>query len=104
LADLALSAGCPYTLTTTVVRRASGRCKFTEVELHLPSDNLRLRFFDRAGFARFCFALGELAREAYLSQPVEQHPVRTRVYSDDDRTVGTSARSLLLDELLGLPY
>jgi hypothetical protein len=104
MADLALGAGRHYSLVTTVIHRGPGQCKLAELDLHLTSGDLRLRFHDRPSLARFCFALGELAREAYLPHPARSRAVHTRVYTDQDEAVGTSAQSLLIDEMLGLPF
>lgn len=102
--DLAFGTGRPYSLVTTVVHRGAGQCKLAQLDLHLTSGDVRLRFLDRQSLAQFCLALGDLAREAYLPDPVDYRAVRTRVYTDKDKTAGTVAEQLLIDDIFGPPY
>lgn len=102
--DLALGTGRPYSLVTTVVHRGPAQCKLAQIDLHLTSGNLRLRFLDLPSLAHFCLALGDLAREAYLPDLGEYRAVCTRVYTDKDKTVGTATEQLLIDEIFGSPY
>ncbi len=83
--DLALGSDRPYSLVTTVVHRgpAAGHCR-TQLDIHVGSGDLRLRFLDRDALARFCNALTDLAEEACLPNPRSYRPVLTRVYSDQD--------------------
>lgn len=101
MADLALGTGRPYALVTTVVHRGLGQCKLAQLDLHLTSGDVRLRFLDRQSLAHFCLALGDLAREAFLPNPGDYRAVRTRVYSDKDERAGVAAEQLLLDEIFG---
>lgn len=104
MADISFRAARPYSLVTTVVHRGPGQCKLAELDIHLSSGSVRLRFFDRRSLGRFCFALAELAREAYLPDPTAYRTVCTRVYTDQDKAVATSAKSLVIDDLLGIPF
>lgn len=102
--DLVFGADRPYALVTTVVH-SPGHCKLAELDLHLTSGSVRLRFADLPSLGRFCFAIGELAREAYTAHRAQPRSVvRTRVYTDRDKIVGTTAQSLLIDDMLGLPF
>jgi hypothetical protein len=102
--DLALSTGRPYSVVTTVVHRGAGRCKLAQLDLHLTSGDVRLRFLDRASLAHFCRALSDLACEAYLPDPGDYRAVWTRVYSDKDKTAGTTAEQQLISDLFGPLY
>jgi hypothetical protein len=101
MADLALGTGRPYALVTTVVHRGFGQCRLAQLDLHLTTGDIRLRFFDRQSLAHFCLALGDLAREAFLPDPGDHRAVRTRVYTDKDALAGAAAEQLLLDEIFG---
>lgn len=85
MADITLGADRSYSLVTTVVHRtpAASRCR-AQIDLHVGSGDLRIRFLDQKTLARFCRALNDLLDEAYLPDPRTYRPVLTRVYSDDD--------------------
>ena len=104
MADLAFAAGRPYAIVTTVVHRGPGQCKLAELDLHLSSGDVRLRFHDLASLGRFCFALGELAREAFARDIADYHAVRSRVFTDENETPATTDKSLLIDPRLGFPF
>ena len=102
--DLALRADRPYSLVTTVVRRGAGHCKVAQIDLHLTSGDVRVRFLDRPSLAHFCNAMAELACEAYLSDVGDAPTVWTRVYTAQDKTAGNKAEQLLMDGLFGPRY
>jgi hypothetical protein len=105
LADLTLGAGRPYALVTTTVHRGLGQCKLVQLDLHLTSGDVRLRFVDRQSLAHFCLALGDLAREAFLPpDPLDYRPVRTRLYTDKDPLAGTDGEQLLINGIFGTPF
>lgn len=87
--DLALGTGRPYSLVTTVVHRGGHsptHCKLAQVDLHLTSGDLRLRFLDRESIARLYLALGQLAQDAYYPSPADYRAVLTRIFTDEDDT------------------
>jgi hypothetical protein len=104
VADLTLGAGRPYALVTTTVHRGLGNCKLAQLDLHLTAGDLRLRFVDRQSLAHFCLALGDLAREAFLPDPLDYRAVRTRLYTDKDPLAGSDGEQLLINDLFGTSF
>lgn len=88
--DLALGTDRSYSLVTTVVHcgPTASHCR-TQLDLHVGSGDIRIRFLDRDTLARFCHALSNLVAEAYLPDPRTYRPVLTRVYSDQDPSFPT---------------
>jgi hypothetical protein len=104
VADLSLGAGRPYSLVTTIVHRGPGQCKLAQLDLHMTSGNIRLRFHDRQSLAHFCLALDDLAREALLPNPAAYRAVRTQVYTDHDRRSGAVAEQRLISDLFATSF
>ena len=104
MADLTLGGGRPYALVTTTVHRGLGQCRLAQLDLHLTSGDVRLRFLDRQSLAHFCLALGDLAREAFLADPTDHHAVCTRLYTDQDPLAGAAGEQLLVGEIFGPSY
>lgn len=95
--DLALGASRPYSLVTTVVHRGPAQVCRMQLDIHLASADLRIRFLDRDTILGVCHALTELMEEAYFPDPRDYRPVRTRVYTDQDQPQGPKERSFLFD-------
>jgi hypothetical protein len=81
LADLVLAADRPYTLVTTVIQ-APGRRGRAQLDLHLPSADLRLRFADRASLFHFALAVFWLAGDTDAADP--HRSVRSRLLTAED--------------------
>ena len=62
----------------------SARCKLIQLDLHLRSGDVRIRFDDTAALWRFCAALDDLLTDIVAPDPLDYSPVRTRVYTDAD--------------------
>ena len=90
--DLALGPDRPYSLVTTVVRRRGERCKLIQLDLHLRSGDVRIRFDDTDTLWRFTAALGDLLSDTSTPAPLHYSPVRTRVYTDTDALRETQHR------------
>lgn len=84
MADLALGSGRPFSLITTVVHRGPGRCKFAQLDLHLASGGVRLRFLDTESLSTFVQALVDLSHEAIAPDPLDYRPVRSCLYTEQD--------------------
>ncbi len=84
--DIALGSGRPYTVVTTVVHRGpTAPCKLAQMDIHLTSGTLRIRFLDQASIARLHDALEDLALEAYFPDRLARtRPIYTRVFTDHD--------------------
>lgn len=95
--DLALGAGRPYSLVTTVIHRGPAQACRMQLDIHLASADLRIRFLDRATILAVCHALTELMEQAYFPDPRDYRPVRTRVYTEQDQPQGPKQRSFILD-------
>ena len=95
--DLALGAGRPYSLVTTVIHRGPAQACRMQLDIHLASADLHIRFLDRATILAVCHALTELMEQAYFPDPRDYRPVRTRVYTEQDQPQGPKQRSFILD-------
>ncbi len=84
LADLALRSDRPYSVVATVVHHGGARRTLAQLDLHLTTGNVRLRFLDRASLGQFVRAVVELASQEYLPASGRHPDVWTRLYSDDD--------------------
>jgi len=104
LADLSLGAGRPYSLVTTVVHRGPGQCRLAQIDIHMTSGNVRLRFHDRQALSNFCLALDDLAQEAILPHPATYRAVRTEVYTDQDRCSLPAPRPRPISDLFTRPF
>lgn len=91
--DLALGPDRPYALVTTLVRRRGDRCKLIQLDLHLRSGDVRIRFADTATLWRFTAALDDLLADIAAPDPLDYSPVRTRVYTDADDGLEPDERS-----------
>ena len=91
--DLAMGPDRPYSLVTTVVRRRGDRCKLIQIDLHLRSGDVRLRFDDSDTLWRFTAALDALLSDISDPDPRAYSPVRTRVYTDTDALLETEPRT-----------
>ncbi len=73
----------PYTLVSTVVRRNPiARYKLAQLDMHLTSSDLRIRFLEPASIARLYLTLHQLAMDAYCPELGDRHLVTTRIYTD----------------------
>ena len=73
----------PYSLVSTVVRRDPiARCKLAQLDMHLISSDLRIRFLEPSSIARLYLALHQLAMDAYFPKHGHRHLVTTRIYTD----------------------
>ena len=108
MADLILGSDRCYTLITTLVRKPKGQCRLVQIELHLPSSDVRLRFLDLDSFNRFHMALTDLACEIQAPDPLTYRDVVSRVYSDGDEVadspLGPMEQSLLGEALRSHTY
>ncbi len=82
--DLALGTRRPFTLVTTAIRRGpSGKTRSAQLDIHLISADLRIRFTDFDTLQLFAQALDQLINDLDLPDPFIDRPVQTRVYSDE---------------------
>lgn len=92
MADLALGAGRPFSLVTTVARRGTRRCRLAQLDVHLPSGDVRLRFLDTDALLAFTQAVLDLSVDAAAPDPLDYRPVRSRTYTEQDPFTGTPPR------------
>lgn len=73
----------PYTLVTTAVRRGpTGQTRSAQVDIHLTSGDIRLRFADPACLRIFSEAFEILHYDLTTNPQLVDRDVQTRVYSD----------------------
>jgi len=73
----------PYTLVTTAVRRGpTGQARSAQVDIHLTSGDIRLRFADPDCLRIFSDAFDLLHYDMTSNPQLVDRNVQTRVYSD----------------------
>lgn len=82
--DLALGTDRSYSLVTTVIRRRDDRCKLIQLDLHLRSGAVRIRFEDLHALWQFSSALDRLFADVVEPDPMHYSPVLTRLYTESD--------------------
>ncbi|MGC8488359.1 MAG: hypothetical protein ACP5QO_09110 [Clostridia bacterium] len=83
--DLALGNDRPFTLVTTAVCRGpAGHTRAAQVDIHLTSADVRLRFTDTRTLHLFCEALEQLRTDLDAAAPFLDRRVQTRVYSEEN--------------------
>ena len=82
--DLALGTRRPFTLVTTATRRGpNGRTRAAQIDIHLTSADLRIRFADLDSLQLFREALAQLSNDLDdLPDSYVHRPVLTRVNTD----------------------
>lgn len=101
MADLALGSDRPYSVVATVVHRGGAQCKLAQLDLHLTTGDVRLRFLDRPSLAHFCRAVSDLADEVYLPGSRHHKDVWTRLYTDHDQAAHVPTQQFLAPDLFG---
>ncbi len=83
--DLTLGTRRPFTLVTTATRRGpNGRTRAAQIDIHLTSADLRIRFTDGNTLQLFRQALDQLSYDLDdVPDSYIHRPVLTRVYTDD---------------------
>lgn len=88
--DLALGTRRPFTLVTTATRRGpNGKTRSAQLDIHLTSADLRIRFTDFDTLNLFRQALDQLITDLDLPDPLVDRPVQTRVYSEQEAWFAT---------------
>jgi hypothetical protein len=83
--DLALGTRRPFTLVTTATRRGhNGKTRSAQIDIHVTSADLRIRFTDFDTLQLFRQALDQLSNDLDLPDPFIDRPVMTRVYSEQE--------------------
>jgi len=73
----------PYTLVTTAVRRPAVQSRSAQLDIHLTTGNVRLRFADPVCLRIFAAALEQLHFDMTGATRFFDRDVQTRVYSDE---------------------
>lgn len=82
--DLTLGGSRSYTLVTTTARRGpTGQIRFAQLDLHLISGDIRLRFADPVCVRVLSDALDQLHFDMTSPPELTDREVQTRVYSDE---------------------